>query len=33
MTQWPLPRGCALRAGSRWHGIHETTTLPGPASK
>ena len=29
-VRWPLPRACALRAGSHRHGIHDTITLPGP---
>jgi hypothetical protein len=30
MVRWPLPRGCAARAGAHWHGSHETITRPGP---
>jgi hypothetical protein len=30
IVRWPLPRACALRAGSHRHGIHDTITLPGP---
>ncbi len=30
MVRWPLPRGCAARAGPHWHGSQETITLPGP---
>jgi hypothetical protein len=24
IIRWPLPRGCAFRAGSHWHGRHDT---------
>jgi hypothetical protein len=32
IRRWPLPRGCAPRAGSHWHGRHDTSTRSGPHS-
>ncbi len=30
IIRWPLPRGCAARAGAHWHGRQDTRTRPGP---